>query len=68
MKICKGNAWKILKPQCWLISMYWKGRAGTTRETVARAVSQLRQSVLVPRKDRDKIVSLVEKYKAILGG
>ncbi|MEE2970705.1 MAG: helix-turn-helix domain-containing protein [Pseudomonadota bacterium] len=48
--------------------MYWKGRAGTTRETVARAVSQLRQSGLVPRKDRDKIVSLVEKYKAISGG
>lgn len=50
-------------------------RAGTTRETVARAVSQLRQSGLVLRKDRnlyikdrDKIVALVEKYLAISGG
>jgi len=50
-------------------------RAGTTRETVARAVSQLRQSDLVLRKDRnlyiknrDKIVELVENYHAVAGG
>ena len=50
-------------------------RAGTTRETVARAVSQLRQSDIVIRKDRnlyiknrDKIVELVEKYRAVAGG
>lgn len=50
-------------------------RAGTTRETVARAVSQLRQSDIVIRKDRNlyirnraKIVELVEKYRAVAGG
>ncbi len=60
-------------PGQWLVRPYppereIASRAGTTRETVARAVSQLCQSGLVPRKDRDKIVSLVEKYKAISGG
>jgi CRP/FNR family transcriptional regulator, cyclic AMP receptor protein len=50
-------------------------RAGTTRETVARAVGQLRQSGLLRRKDRnlyimnrEKIEALVEKYIAISGG
>ena len=60
-------------PGQWLVRPYppereIASRAGTTRETVARAVSQLRQLGLVPCKDRDKIVSMVEKYKAISGG
>ncbi len=50
-------------------------RAGTTRETVARAVGQLRQAGLVLRKDRnlylkdrDKVIELAEKYRALSGG
>jgi CRP-like cAMP-binding protein len=46
--------------------------AGTTRETVARAVSELRKAGLAQRKnlnfyiqDRDKIVALVDRYRTI---
>ena len=63
-------------PGQWIVRPYppereIASRAGTTRETVARAVSQLRQAGLVLRKDRnlyirdrDKIVALVENYRA----
>ncbi len=66
-------------PGQWIVRSYppereIASRAGTTRETVARAVSQLRQAGLVRRKDqnllindRDKIVALVESYRAISG-
>ncbi|NQU73032.1 MAG: Crp/Fnr family transcriptional regulator [Rhodospirillales bacterium] len=63
-------------PDQWIVRPYppereIASRAGTTRETVARAVSQLRQAGLVLRKDRnlyikdrDKITDLVENYRA----
>ena len=66
-------------PGQWIVRPYppereIASRASTTRETVARAVSQLRQSGLVLRKDRnlyikdrDKIDALVEKYRAMSG-
>ena len=66
-------------PGQWIVRPYppereIASRASTTRETVARAASQLRQSGLVLRKDRnlyikdrDKIDALVEKYRAMSG-
>ena len=66
-------------PAQWIVRPYpaereIASRASITRETVVRAASQLRQSGLVLRKDRnlymkdrDKIDALVDKYRAMSG-
>jgi CRP/FNR family transcriptional regulator, cyclic AMP receptor protein len=66
-------------PGQWILRPYPSDReiarlAGTTQDTVARAISELRQAGLAQRKnlnlyinDRDKIAALIERYRIISG-